>query len=91
MRQMRDFLQQIIRQVGLEGPLKDQRVIEMWPEVVGETIAAVSTADRVENGVLYVRVPAAVWRTELSLEREKILRALWERTGCRHICEIRFI
>ncbi|MDZ7372983.1 MAG: DUF721 domain-containing protein [candidate division KSB1 bacterium] len=91
MKHLREFLQQLIRESGLEAPLEDQRVLDLWPQVVGEIVAGVTEADRVENGILYVRVRNATWRSELSLERDKILRLLRERTGCRNIREVRFV
>ncbi len=91
MKQLGDFLRRLIQDMGFEGPLADQRVMELWPEVVGEKIAEMTEPDRVENGVLYVRVPSSVWRNELSLQREKILEKYHEFGGCRHLREIRFI
>ena len=91
MKQLAQFLQRIVGQLGLEGPLEDQRIVELWPEVVGEKIAEVSEAEAVRDGVLYVRVANAVWRNELSLEKDRILALFRERGNCERLKDIRFI
>jgi len=37
-----------------------------WPEIVGPAVAAHASAEKVERGVLIVRVESSVWATELS-------------------------
>jgi predicted nucleic acid-binding Zn ribbon protein len=47
-----------------------------WPEIVGDTIAGISRAVRYEQGVLYVAVEKDVWRQELTMRTETILKKI---------------
>ena len=91
MRTLRSFLDQLIREMGYQHKLEEQKVLDVWPDLVGETIAQVTQAQRVEAGVLYVKVENAVWRNELALQKEKILGMVRERTGTKRVKDIRFI
>ena len=55
----------VLRQLGLESKVKQYEVIEQWPRIVGNRIAKVATAVRIENGKLFVHVERAPWRNEM--------------------------
>ena len=52
------------------------RIIGEWPQIVGETLAQRSKAVRFEDGVLYIAVPDATWRQEMSMNMDEILRKI---------------
>jgi predicted nucleic acid-binding Zn ribbon protein len=58
--------------------------------VVGEQIAKVTQAQRMENGVLFVSVATAPWRAELSMKRMDITRKINTILGKNVVKEIRF-
>ena len=60
-----DAMQELIRTLGIDGKLRQYEVVERWPELVGEQISRVATADRFDGSTLYVRVKYAPWRNEL--------------------------
>ena len=63
-------------ELGLADPLVFTRVVTMWPELVGETLAARSRVRGVRDGVLEVAVDSPAWATELRyLESELVARA----------------
>lgn len=76
--------------LGIDGTLKRYAVIAGWAEVVGEQIARVTEPQRIENGVLFVSVKTAPWRTELSLQRIEIMRKLNAAVGAEVVRDIRF-
>lgn len=55
----------VIQQLGIGGKLKELEVLELWPNIVGEQIAKVTTAERIERGKLFIHVTRATWRNEL--------------------------
>ena len=55
----------VIQQLGIGGKLKELEVLEVWPKIVGEQIAKVTTAERIERGKLFIHVTRATWRNEL--------------------------
>jgi predicted nucleic acid-binding Zn ribbon protein len=63
-------------ELGLADPVVFSRVVAMWPELVGETLAARSRVRGVRDGVLEVAVDSPAWATELRyLESELVARA----------------
>lgn len=83
-------LQDLVRHLGLERNLEDYQVITFWPEMVGEQIARVTEAQRMENGVLFVSVSTAPWRAELSMKRMEIMKKINSMLGKNVVKEIRF-
>ncbi len=91
MKALEQFLNRLIKELGYEKRLEYQRLLDAWPQVVGERIADVSKAERIQNGVMVVKVESPVWRNELALEKERILRLIQEKTGSKAIVDIRFV
>ncbi len=83
-------IRDLARHLGLEKNLDDFQVITSWPEIVGEQIAKVAQAQRMENGVLFVSVSTAPWRTELSMKRIEIMEKINAALGKNVVKEIRF-
>ncbi len=83
-------LNMMFKDLGLDKKLDQVRVIELWPELVGENIARIARAERVDDGILYVKVSSMTWRTELLFQKRKILERIDERIGKKVIKDIRF-
>lgn len=83
-------LERLTRSLGIGRTLDEYGVLTAWSAVVGERIAAVSTALRIENGVLFVGVTTAPWRAELSMQRQDIMRKINAAVGKEVVREIRF-
>lgn len=79
-----------MRDLGIEKPLHEYGALTSWDEIVGEQIAKISRAERIDNGVLIIKVSSAPWRSELSLRKTEILRKVAARVGNGVIREIRF-
>ena len=62
--------------LGLRNSYHGWLVVRNWPQIVGDHIARRSRAIRFDEGVLYVAVPDAVWRQELAMQVENILREI---------------
>lgn len=84
-------LAQLVHQLGLEQRLKQQRVIDQWPQLVGEKIGRISRPERLQDGVLYVRVASMIWRTELLFQKQTILANISSAMGEGLVKDIRFI
>jgi predicted nucleic acid-binding Zn ribbon protein len=71
-----DILPAVLKSAGLEQRLRDQEILSIWPDVVGEAIAARTTAVKMQNGTLHVQVAHSVWLQELYFMERDILRKL---------------
>lgn len=69
----------LLQQHGLEGQLKRMAALELWPQIVGEHIAAVTRARSVEEGRLIIEVRSSGWLMELNMMKGELLGRLNER------------
>jgi predicted nucleic acid-binding Zn ribbon protein len=83
-------IQDLAKHLGLEKNLEEYQVVTSWGDVVGEQIAKVTQAQRMENGVLFVGVSTAPWRAELSMKRMEIMQKINDALGKKVVKEIRF-
>jgi predicted nucleic acid-binding Zn ribbon protein len=83
-------LQQLIDGLGIAPTIKQYDVLRLWGSIVGEQIARVTEAQRMEKGVLFVRVASAPWRAELAMKRMEIMQKINATLGERVVNEIRF-
>jgi predicted nucleic acid-binding Zn ribbon protein len=70
------LVRRLLRQLGLERRLEEQRAVEAWPGVVGLAIAEQARAVGIREGVLFVDVASSVWMQELALLRDGIAARL---------------
>ena len=85
------LLNSILARMGLGHAHDGWRMVNLWPEIVGDKIADRSKAIRYENDTLFVSVPDAVWRQELLLDVDRILQEIHTIPGGRSVKKIHFI
>jgi predicted nucleic acid-binding Zn ribbon protein len=83
-------LETLVHQLGLTKKMKQAAILSSWAGIVGEQIARVTEAERIENGILFVKTLNAPWRNELSMRRLQIIEKLNAAVGSRVVKEIRF-
>ncbi|MCK4773663.1 MAG: DUF721 domain-containing protein [Candidatus Krumholzibacteria bacterium] len=71
-----ELLPSILSKLGLDQRFKEQQVLNLWPTVVGEELAARTKATKVDRGVLYVHVDHGAWMQELHFIEKDLLRKL---------------
>jgi predicted nucleic acid-binding Zn ribbon protein len=83
-------ISELMTALGIDQTLRKFSVLTAWSDMVGEQIARVTVPDRIESGVLYVRVTTAPWRAELSMKRLEILQKINRAVGADVVKDIRF-
>jgi predicted nucleic acid-binding Zn ribbon protein len=83
-------MDQLLHALGLSKKLEQYRAVELWPKIVGERLAQVTTAERVTDGKLVVHVANAAWRNELTFLKQEILKKIAAETGNDSITDILF-
>ena len=91
MKRLKQAIEEAIDSTGIKSALSQEAAVVLWGSVVGETVSSVTKAERVESGVLIVKVETAVWRQELHMQKEEIINKINKKIGARAIREIRFI
>ena len=89
--QLGNIIHQLLREEGLETPYNEWRIIEAWPEVVGEGIARYTVSTEIRNRTLFVRLSSSVIRYELMAGRKSLTNRLNEHVGAQVIENIVFL
>ena len=79
-----------LRNLGIETKVREYQAIGLWPELVGEQVAKVSTAVRVSDGTLFVKVKGSAWRQELIYMKRDILSRIEQEVGKGIILDIKY-
>jgi predicted nucleic acid-binding Zn ribbon protein len=61
---------------GVAEQVRRQNVLEEWPALVGDAIAAVTHARSLSAGTVFVEVRSSPWLMELEMMKGDILRRL---------------
>ena len=88
--QLKDLIMRNLRVQGLETPLLQKRLIDEWPEVMGEMIAGYTQNLYIRNQTLFVHMTNPALRADLSMQRKEIVRKLNEKVGSQVITDIIF-
>jgi predicted nucleic acid-binding Zn ribbon protein len=71
-----DFLENFLEKKGLLTRIKEEMAIQMWREIVGEEIFKNVKAEKVKNGILYVKCKNPSWKQEVNFKKEEIIKKL---------------
>ncbi len=69
---------QLFNDLGINKAIQQNMAVSRWAEIVGERIAQISEAERIENGVLFVKVSSPVWRNELVFMKSNLINSVNE-------------
>ena len=84
------FMDRVLSGMGLSRTLAGWKIVIKWPEIVGEKNAEHSKAIRFSGDTLLVKVTDAVWRQELSSDKDRILAEIWKQPGGNVVKKIMF-
>lgn len=85
-----DIIKESLRGDGLELRFNEQRVIYLWPEIVGPGVNRYTTRRFIDRGVLHVYMSSASLKNELSFMRASLVEALNRAAGSDVITDIVF-
>jgi predicted nucleic acid-binding Zn ribbon protein len=86
-----DALGRVLQTSGIADRVKQTEVINVWPELVGPEIAAVTRAISVsEDGTLFAVARSHAWMNELTFMEADLLTSINRVTGKRPIRRIRW-
>ncbi len=84
-------IQDLVANLGIGRKIKEYDAVLRWNEIVGEQIARVTEAVKIEKGVLVVRVQNGPWRNELALLKNDVTEKINAALGENVVKEIRFV
>lgn len=76
MKPLGQIIGNVLRDFGIEKPIKGYEALTIWSEVVGERIANMTEPQKIKNGKLFIRVKTDSWRNELIYHKKDIIERL---------------
>ena len=86
-----DVCRLAFEEFNLTSRLLERRACELWRELVGPGLAAMTTAPQVVRGGMRIGVASAPLRHELTMSRSGMINLIHQRLGRDVISEIRFV
>ena len=81
---------QLFSDLGIDKAIQQNMAVAQWSEIVGERIAEISEAERIEKGVLFVKVNSPVWRNELGFMKSSLINSVNEALAKNIVKDIKF-
>ena len=78
---LNDALVACLRENGLEQPVLEVQVEEVWPQVMGEVVSGLTRSVEIKDGVLIVRVNSAALKAQLFENRFELVKKLNDAVG----------
>lgn len=73
---LKDELDEFMQYIGLDAKMQEIKIFDVWRKCVGETINKFSTPVGLRKNTLLISVENAIWRFELSLKKQEILKSI---------------
>lgn len=80
-RPIKDIIEEVLKNFGIDQKLKERELIRQWDEVVGITIARSTESIYIFDRKLIVKIRSSVIRNELTMIRDGLLIELNRRIG----------
>ncbi len=87
---IRNAMMAFLREEGLETPLMEFRLVQSWPEVMGQDVMKYTGEIKIHQGVLQVKIKNAALRQNLQTQRKVLTQKLNNHVGGPIISDIRF-
>ena len=85
-----DVFAQLFRDLGIDRAIQQNVAVNRWAEIVGERIAVISEAEKIEKGVLFVKVSSPVWRNELVFMKASLINNINDALAKNIVKDIKF-
>ena len=91
MQSLKIAIDSMLKRFGIDNAIAQNKALIIWNEIVGDTVAKNTQPDRVEHGVIIVKVSSPTWRQELYFKKKEIIQKINNTLGKKVIRDIRFV
>ena len=81
----------VLQRYGVKEQVERMEVLELWADIVGEKLAAVTNAKVVSDGALIIEVRNSAWLMELNMMKGDFLVRVNERLSGARIDRVVFV
>ena len=78
---LKQVINELLKEYTLSDKLKEKKIIESWPKIVGKMITKHTTGIYFKNKKLYITLDNAALREELRYASTKLLKSLNKQAG----------
>ena len=82
------ILEELLKQQGLDGKLREHRLLHSWEGLLGKTVARHTKNLYIHNRTLFVTLTSSVARNELMMIKDELIKRLNEQAGAELIDNI---
>lgn len=86
-----DVLNIYLRETGLEKTVLEDKVVALWPEIMGDTVARLTRSVEVRNGILIVHISSAALKAQLFECRFELVKKINDAAGGNAIRDVRIL
>jgi len=86
-----DILSDLIHRLGIEQEVLENQAIVMWPDIAGPKIAQQTEAQRIKDGILFVKVKNDAWRNELLFYKKDLINHLNDKFAKNIVVDIMWV
>ncbi len=86
-----DVLNIYLRETGLEKTILEDKVVALWPEIMGDTVARLTRSVEVRNGILIVHISSAALKAQLFECRFELVKKINDAVGGNAIRDVRIL
>lgn len=86
-----EILSSFLHESGLEQPILEDRLVAMWPEMMGLQVAKLTSKIEIRDGVLFVHIRSAALRQQLFECRFQLVQRLNQAVNGNVIRDIRIL
>ena len=86
-----DVLNIYLRETGLEKTVLKDKVVALWPEIMGDTVARLTRSVEVRNGMLIVHISSAALKAQLFECRFELVKKINDAVGGNAIRDVRIL
>lgn len=71
-----DQLRNLLKEYNLEKNYLEYEIKNNWSNIVPAQIAKIATPEKVEQGVVYIRVASELWKKEIRPRQKELLQII---------------
>ncbi len=73
---LKEHLGKLLKEYQLEQPFTEYELKHNWNVYVPRQIATVTTPEKIENGVLFIRVSNDLWKKEINIRKKELMEMI---------------
>ena len=89
--QLKDALNSFFENQDLKEKIEDNRIFLIWDEIVGRNISKATQIEKIKNNILFIKTTNSAWRTELSFQKEDLIKKIIQKLPKMKIKDIKFV